>query len=232
MALKSSKVAKSSGNRVEQPVMEADVYNARLVQLIDLGVQPQRAYQGKEKAPANEVMFTYELCDVFMVDEDGKELEDKPRWISETLPFFGVQADMAKSSKRYLAFDPTNEQGGDLSIMLDVPCNLTLVINAKGDKVYENIGNIAAMSAKKKAACPPLQNKARIFDFDEPDLEVFNSLPDWIKKKITEALNFKGSNLEEALGGAAAPKAEEKKAPRVKVEEADPEDDEDDENPY
>ena len=224
MALQSSKIAKSSGNRVEQPEIEADVYPARLVQLIDLGLQPQRAYQGKEKPPANEIMFTHELVDIFMVDADGKEDLKKPRWISETLPFFGIQADMAKSTKRYLALDPTQEWGGDLTKMLDVPCNLTLVINAKGDKRYENIGNIAPMNSKKSAACPELVNPTRVFDFDEPNLEVFNSLPDWIKKKITEALNFKGGKLEALLGGKAAP-PKKQEAPAEEEEESD-------DNPY
>ena len=97
----------TNAKRVEQPLIEADVYPARLVQLIDLGLQAQRPYQGKDKPPVQEVMFTYELVDVFMVNEEGKEQEDKPRWVTETLPFYGLFADKATSTKRYKAFDPT-----------------------------------------------------------------------------------------------------------------------------
>ena len=45
---------KPGGNKnfVAQANIEAGVYPARLVQIIDLGLQPQKAYQGKEKAPA------------------------------------------------------------------------------------------------------------------------------------------------------------------------------------
>lgn len=227
MALKAPK-GNSQANRVEQPVLEADVYPARLVQLLDLGLQPQRAYQGQDKPPAQEIMLTYELTDAFMLDEEGNELEDKPRWISETLPFYGLFADKAKSTQRYKAFDPTEAWEGDFSQAVGMPCNVTIVNNQKGEKVYTNVANVAAMSAKKAANLPELKNEAKVFDLDEPDLAVFNSLPKWIQEKIQGNLNYKGSKLEALLGGKAPAKEEKpKKAPAKPVQEDDEED-----NPY
>lgn len=79
MGLNAKKAAGGS-DRVAQEVLEPGVYPARLVQLIDLGVQPQRPFQGKDKPPAQEIMITYEFTDEFLKDEDGNEIEDKPRW--------------------------------------------------------------------------------------------------------------------------------------------------------
>lgn len=199
-------------DRPQQEVLEADVYRARPVQIIDLGLQPQRPYQGKDKPPVQELMLTYELCDEFMKDEDGNDIEDKPRWISETLPFYGLFADKAKSTQRYNAFDPTSAFDGDFSRCAGVPINLTIVNNAVGDKVYNNVGNVAPMAAKKAATCPELVNPAKVFDLDNPDMEIFNALPEWLRDKIKANLNFQGSALAQKLGGAknAAPKAKEK----------------------
>lgn len=220
MALRAPK-GNAQSNAVEQPLIEADVYPGYLVQLIDLGLQPQRPFQGKEKPPAQEIMLTYELADVFMLDGEGNELEDKPRWISESLPFFGLFADRAKSTLRYKAFDPTEAWGGDFSQAIGMPCNITLVNNVKGDKTYTNIANIASMSAKKAANLPEIKNPTKCFDLDEPDLELFQSLPTWIQDKIKSNLNYKGSKLEALLGkGSPAPKENKK------VEE------EDDDTPY
>lgn len=210
-------VAQKSGNngpRVEQKPIEPGVYPARLVQLIDLGLQAQRPYQGKEKAPAQEIMLTYELVDCFMLDEAGKEVEDKPRWVSETLPLFGLFADRAKSTQRYKAMDPTEAHGGDFSQLIGTPINVTIVNNAVGDKLYTNVANLGPMRPKDAEKCPELKNPSKIFDVDNPDMEVFKSLPQWIQDKIKKNLNYQGSKLEKLAGSAPAEKKEEAPAPK------------------
>src|SRR6187402_3731535 len=121
MALNANKPQTGGKKFAPQANIEAGVYPARLVQLIDLGLQAQRPYQGKDKAPVQEIMLTYELVDEFMKDEEGKDIEDKPRWVSETLPFHGLFADKAKSTQRYLAFDPKQEYEGDFSKAVGSP---------------------------------------------------------------------------------------------------------------
>ncbi len=231
MALKISKNG-NGGNRVEQAVIEADVYRARLVQLIDLGLQAQRAYQGKDKPPAQEIMLTYELVDEFMKDEEGNDVEDKPRWVSETLPFYGLFADKAKSTQRYNVFDPKGDWDGDFTQALGMAINLTIVNNSKGDKVYTNVGNVAAMSEKKVAVCPELCNPITAFDLDDPDMVVFEKLPEWIQKKILDNLNFKGSVLEGKINGDATVKEKPTDKPKKAKPSPEPEDGDVDSNPY
>ncbi len=207
-------------------------YPGRLVQIIDYGLQPQKPYLGKDKPPAQEIGLTYELVDEFMKDEDGKDIEDKPRWVSETLPFYGLYADKAKSTLRYLAFDPDQEWGGDFSKALDVPINVNIVNNKSGDKVYDNVNSIAAMRPKDAANCPALKNTARVFDLDAPDLEIFKGFPQWIQDKIKGNLNYNGSKLQKLLGDdkPAAPKAPPKEENKAAVEP--PFDPDDTANPY
>jgi len=244
MALNTKKLpSQGNKNRVEQPELEPGVYPARVVQILDLGLQAQRPYQGKAKSPAYMISVTYELVDAFMVDEDGNEIEDKPRWVSEEFPIYSLEADMAKSTKRHYALDPEEVHEGDFSKLLDTPCNVTIVINRKGDKVYTNVANVSAMRPRDAAKCPELQNEARFFDLETPDMEVFNGLPKWIQEKIASNLEYKGSALEKLLGEREEDEEEEKpqkparkprNAPKQEEEDEpafDP--DEDDENsPY
>lgn len=237
MALNQKNLPQKESNRVQQANIEPGVYPARVVQIIDLGLQSQRPYAGKEKAPANEVMFTYELVDEFMKDEDGEDVLNKPRWLSEQLPWYGLFADKAKSTQRYLALDPNEELGGDLSKLINSPCNVTVVNNKAGDKVYDNVANIAAMRPKDAANCPELQNPVAVFDLDEPDMAVFNRLPKWIQEKIVGNLNFKGSALEAAIGRGEGAKPEAKKeeakpAPVKKPRQPVVEEDDSDDTPY
>jgi hypothetical protein len=204
--------------RVAQKNLDADVYPGRLVQIIDLGLQPQDPYEGKPKPPINKISFTYELAEEFMKDEDGKDMEDKPRWISEEMALYGLGADKAKSTLRYNAFDPEGVFNGDFARCVGAPVNVTVVNKISKGKTYDNVGNISPMSAKRKATLPELKNPPKVFDLDNPDMDIYNSLPPWIQDKIKGNLNFNGSPLQRKLGGEA------KKTETQVVEEED--------NPY
>lgn len=218
----------NGGNKVAQPVIEPDVYTAYLVQVIDLGLQAQRPYKGEDKPPVHMISVTYELSDVFMLDEDGVEQEDKPRWISEEFPLHSLKADRAKSTARYKAFDPDEEHGGDWSLIAGQAVNVTTANNKSGDKIYTNVSNVAPMNSRKRASMAPIKNPVRVFVLDSPDLEVFNSFPEWIQEKIKNNLNYAGSPLEALLGK----KSSSKPAPTPAPDKAESKADEDDNNPY
>lgn len=242
MALNAKKAGNNDNqNRVAQANLEPGNYPARVVQIIDFGLQAQRPFQGKDKPPVQEIGLTYELVDEFMKDEDGEDILDKPRWISEQIPLHNLKADRAKSTLRYNALDPQGAHDGDFSQLLDVPCMVTVVNNVSGDKVYDNVGAIGPMRARDAANLPELKNAAKFFDLDAPDMEIFNSFPQWIQEKIKANLNYKGSPLEKLAG---APKAKEQDKPvekpdakakpkkEEKPQNADNEDFDADNNPY
>ena len=220
MGLNASKVEMASSNNKKQAQLEAGNYLGRLVQIVDLGLQAQKPYKGEEKPPAHRVMFGYELGTEFMQDEDGNDMEDKPRWISEDFPFHNLKADLAKSTKRIKAIDPKLEKEGRLGEMLGMPCTVTVVVdvNNKTGKSYVNVGNVTP--PMKGIPVPELKNEARLFELDEPDMEIWETLPEWIQNKIKGNLEFNGSPLQKALG-------EEPKKEEPEVEE-----DESDDNPY
>ena len=236
MALNVKKMAKVAEGTKQEPI-EAGTYPARVVQVIDLGLQTQRPYKGEAKKPAHEVMITYELLDEFCLDEEGNEDPEKPRWISETFTLNPLTSDLAKSTKRYKALDPEENFDGDFTLLVETPCMVTVVQNpGKGDnagKVYVNVAGVSAMRPREAAKAPDLVNPPKVFVLDEPDTEIFGSLPEWLQDKIKGNLNFKGSALEdaiEALGGVPAKRepapAPEKKAAVRQAHEAEEEGDE------
>lgn len=239
MALNAKNIRGNNAERIEQPNIEPGTYPARLVQIIDLGLQAQRPYKGQDKPPVQEIMLTYELVDTFMVDKDGNDVEDKPRWISETLPFYGLYADKAKSTQRYTALDPNGDYDGDFSKAIGQPINVTIVNNpGKDGKVYDNVGTVSTMRQKDADKCPELQNPTKVFDLDAPDMDVFNSLPQWIQDKIKENLNYEGSALQKLAGvGNQKKPAAKQDAPKPaknqqRVDEADADQAEHDDAPY
>lgn len=207
MSLNARKVAHSGGKTgPKQEPIDAGTYPIRLAQIIDLGLQPQRPWQGEEKPPAHEMMLTYELLDEFCLDDDGKEDTDKPRWLSETLPLRSLMAEKAKSTQRYYAFDPNEDVDGDFTQLGGAAANASIIQNAGKGKnagnIYNNIQALSSMRPKDAAKAEPLKKgEAKVFVLDDPDVEVFNSLPDWLQDKIKSNLEYQGSELQKLLEG-------------------------------
>ena len=223
----------SAANKKRPPALEAGSYPARLVQIILLGIQASRPYKGEEKPPRLTMRTTYELLDEFMKDDEGNDIEDKPRWITEELPFMSLKADLAKSTKRYYALDPEDKADGDWAKLLEAPCMLTIVAEQDSrpgnDTIYNKVSNVSAMRPKEAAKAPPLKNPALIWDFYDPDVEVFKEFPEWLQEKIKSAVDFEGSLLERALSGGTVVKSkpaktEQKIAEPPAEEEPDQED--------
>lgn len=221
--------AKGNGPSIEP--IDPGAYPGRLVQVIGLGLQAQQ-FEGEEKPPQQEISVTYELSDEFLKDEDGNDDPEKPRFVPETFALYNLAADRAKSTQRYFALDPTEEHGGDWSKLLGTPVLITIVNKAgtgknKG-KVYNNIATVSTMRAKEASKLPALVNPTKFFDFSEPDIDVFMSLPDWMKDKIKKGLEYEGSDLERLVADYK-PK-EEKKEKKKAAKKAEVIEEDDDEN--
>lgn len=202
MALNAKKV-ENTGGGFKQPHLEAGTYPARLVQVIDLGVQKQRPYQGQEKDPKQEIYTTYEILDEFIVDEEGNVDESKPRWISENFTFNNLEVDRAKSTVRYLGIDPKVEHDGDWEKLLGTPVMITISAKAgtgkHEGKVFNNIIGVAPMRPKEAEKAEELKNPTKFFVTDAPDMDVFMSLPQWLQDRIKEMEDYKGSILNRAV---------------------------------
>jgi len=194
------------GDFTPQEALEPKSYPARLVQLVLMGLQPSRPFKGQAKDPREQLYVTYELSHEFMVDEDGNPDPTKPRWIGENFPFYNLEADRATSTQRYNALDPAGSAGGDWLALIGTACQITVTKEPRKDgKGFTNyVSNVSPAMEVPGYTQPELVNEPRIFDIDEPDMEVFEELPKWLKEKIRTNLNFEGSKLQQLLGGSSA----------------------------
>lgn len=222
MALNAKEKKFEGGNKVEQPNMDAGTYPGRVVQVLDLGVQEQQPFKGEPKPPVQELMVTYEFADEFIKDEEGNDVEDKPRWLSETFPLHPLASDLAKSTKRYYAIDPEVEEDGDWTALVTRPVMITVVNNpGKGKnagKVYNNIASVSAMRKKEADKLPELKNPAKVLDLDDASTaDILLTLPQWIVDKIKGGLEWEGCAVQKALDGGAKKGAKEEKKPAKKA---------------
>jgi len=165
---------------------------ARLVNLIDLGHQPGFEWQGEQIKSQYKIAFTYELT-------GSMTQEGMPHHVTEDVNVSDYVGDgiISKMMKRVFALDPTgviSDNGKNLPALIGLPCMVTIQHNKNG---YEKISEVSG--APEGIPVPELKNDPKIFNMDEPDMNLYHKLPDYVKDKMQKALDFNETALSKEL---------------------------------
>lgn len=146
--------------------------------IVDMG------YQETNWGDKQKVCFTWELPSQLM--DDGR-----PMSISSTYTLsLNEEANMRKALESWRSQKFTDEElgGFDLKKVLGKPCMLNIVHSPDGK--YANIANygvgVSPVPKEMREGIPPAQNELLWYDVDEHDQSVFDKLPKWLQKKISE----------------------------------------------
>jgi hypothetical protein len=175
--------AKKSTSNVSQP--DFGTHMARPVGIVDLGHQPGFEWNGKEIKSAYKLRLTYELPNSTM--EDGR-----PHWVHEDVTNSDNEKSTLAARVRSLGGDFSNLTG-----MLGNPCMVTLVEGKNGYAKIDGQGGVGGVPAGMPV--PELVNDTFTLDLENPDLDVYESLPEFIQERIKENLDFENSKLEAML---------------------------------
>jgi hypothetical protein len=179
MSLNMQKLSKPTNSATRSRVAEG-TYPARLVQIVSLGVQ-EGEWKGERKVNPK-VTLTFELP-TETITING---EEQPRWISKE---FNLSLHEKSSLTPIVkALDPAG-QCKDLSELLGKPCMVQVGSTETGNAKITSI--VAPMKGMPVAE---IYNPAKMlaFDFDNPDLEMFATFPQFMQEKIKSAINYNG----------------------------------------
>ena len=199
--------------------LETGTYAARIVQIIGLGVQERRPFQGEQKPPAPFIRITFELPyeTIEITDRNSGEVTNQPRWLSKEMVFSG--AEMSTCVKWMKKLDPTNEFGGDWAKALGKECQVYVqATQGKKDpsKWYNDVKDILACPKGMQVPDFYAPEKQMVFStrhVDSRTVENFNNMPKWIQEKITSAVDFEGSPLQQALSSPQTGSNQQKQTP-------------------
>lgn len=189
--------------------------DARLVHVIDLGLQERPPWKGVKKAPCNQILVGFELLDHFMpADEDYQGGDDftpdetAPRYVSRILKVYQPnprRSSATQEEEYYAALDPKNEFEGDWSQLVGRPCSVVLKNNEKDGKKYLNINGLVPAHPKIPYREPVMD--LVVFDTETFDEKVFEGLYEWVQNIINERIvdpgepmKYKESRVEEPAG--------------------------------
>jgi hypothetical protein len=159
-------------------------YFGRFVQVVNIGIQTRDPYQGQDKKPVNQIVFTVEVPKL-RVEIEGVS---KPRWFSKQIVFFNSEASVLTKM-----IGPLTDNG-DLVSLLNKPVTVQIGVTSTGKNKV-----IAFTACPEEVTVPPLESPITVFDFYNPDVEEFGHLNPWIKKLIVNALDFNESRLQRLL---------------------------------
>lgn len=177
--------ATAKGGNFKQ--VPAGNYVARCFQLIDLGTQTSEKFGNA----THKIRIGWEILDT---DADGQPLTIErdgqafPMTVSaEYTLSLGDKANLRKmlASWRGRDFTPEELKGFDVSKLLGAYCmvNVTQTEGREG-KVYANVSTVTPLPKQLATSKPAGVHKLQQLDLDNPDMEVFGSLPEFLQTKI------------------------------------------------
>ena len=184
------------------PKLEGGVYTAISSAIVDLGLQKNEKFDKTQR----KFMMIWTILNE-TIEVNGEQL---PRQLSKEYSFsLHEKSTLRKDLQawRGKAFTEEELRGFNILNVLNVPCQLQVLLEEKNGKSYNNIASIMALP--KGTEVDRLDN-TYYFDIETTDSwKNWTKIPQWIQDRIKKAINYKNSGLEEYVAGIKEEKAEE-----------------------
>ena len=164
--------------------IEEGTYTGTCYAIIDNGDQ----YSETFKKYSHKVTLMWELLDTF-IEVDG---EQQPRSISKTYTLsLNEKSDLRKDLRSWRGREFTDEEleGFELKNVLGVPCLLNIIHKTGTERTYAVIAGI--MKMPKGATAPKLISDEIYFDLEESPLDMIDTLPEFLQKRIKDSPTYK-----------------------------------------
>jgi hypothetical protein len=191
------------------------VFLARCYKMVDVGTQTETGQFGTKE---NRKIYLYwELLQTADGDPVKMENGDQPFSIFNSYKLsMHPKANLRKHLDAWRGKKFTEEEAADFDVtkLLDKFCLLQITHSTSkdGQKTYANID--AIMSTKKTA---PGVNEISSFNIENPDMDVFNALPEWLQAKIEDAPEWEESDDTADAPAAPAVKKEDVQEDQIDI---------------
>jgi len=180
-------IATNEGGGNYTPV-EAGTYAARCYQMVHIGTVEENI-MGENKV-MNKVRLSWELPTELKEFKEGEG--EKPYSVSKE---FNLSMHEKATLRKFLegwrgkAFTEDEAKRFDITALLGKPCMLSIIHKeTKAGKVRAEINSISNMP--KGMTCPEQINESYEFNYDSFDEEKFNKLPDFLKDKMRQSVEY------------------------------------------
>lgn len=180
----------ATNNAIQRELIPAGNYIARCYQMIEIGTITE-VIMGQSKQ-LKKVRIGWELPEETRVF--SQEKGEQPFVISQEFTLsLHEKSNLRKVLASWRGKDFTEEEAKsfDVTKLLGIPCMLNVIHKpSKTDptRIYEQIGSISPLP--KSIQCPSQVNSTIRLEYDSFNHEVFESLPDFIRDKMKQSLEY------------------------------------------
>ena len=164
-------------------VLPAGNYPGRLVEIIDMGTQPE-TYEGVTKN-AKKVRLGWEICDVDERRDDGKPFVVRRKFTASLHERSGLTK-VLKAWGVYKDGEPLN-----FASLIGKPCMLAVSHTVEGDQTYVRIETVAPVP--KGMAVIEAETEPIVFDLDAPDADILAGFNEKFAEVIKSSPEYKAS---------------------------------------
>ena len=219
----------SSGGGFEKRLLPTGTALVRFGGYIDLGVQPQKPFQGKAKPPAPEAKLVFYVVGGMGTDLEGKlvpfrtEEDVQQGYFPMLSPFYDLAISTNEKSKSTAIFNAINYAGDAKHYVEKLGGLYLLPISVTEDKKYNEYDfrkltkPVDVMTGQLYQAPELPDDKYQLFLWNSPTIEQWKSIEiegtrtvkvdgvettkskNYIQEKIQKATNFVGSPIENLL---------------------------------
>lgn len=177
---------------------------ARLMSIVDVGIQHQEPYQGKIKKPCQQVILGFDLVDD--LDDDGKPIRITTGYFPLNVSVNFKTKTLHEKSKLFgivKSLDPTgNIFKMDFNNLIGLPSIVTVKLDTRvgndgKERTYANFDGCSPVPEIEGFTIAESSNDPYIFDMEEPNLEVWTALQERLKVMVREAVNYPESAIRE-----------------------------------
>ena len=206
-------IAKSAGSSTPREPIPAGAYAARCYSIVDLGTR-EEIIQGNAKV-LRKVRVTFELPTERRVFSEEKG--EQPCVISKEFNLTLSEKSTLRSflkSWRGKDFTEAEAKAFDVANLIGAPCLLNIIHvagKANPSRMYDEISSVSPLP--KGMTCPAQENPSFEFSLDEYDQAAFESLPNFLKEKVSGSFEFRDLLAQGVASTGAAPAPAKPAAP-------------------
>lgn len=179
----------ATDNGQKREIIPAGNYVARCYQMIHIGTVIENI-MGEDKT-LNKVRIGWELPEELRTFDVAKG--EQPLVISKEYTLsLNEKATLRKTLASWRGKDFSEDEckGFNILKLIGVPCMLNII--HKTSKAGNDYADIAGVTpVPKSMKCPEQFNKSIVWDFEQPDYVLLETLPDFIKDKIKSSVEYK-----------------------------------------
>ena len=168
--------------------VEAGMHQARCYGIIDIGTQDGIYGQKKQMV----ILWVLPEC----LHTFNAEVGEEPAVLSR---FFGASLNEKSNLRAVLQswrgkpFTPEELAGFEMRTVLDAPCLLNVIHQEKDGNTRAQISSVSPIMKGQEVPASPLP--AVYYEIEDLTGGDFNLLPNWLRKKIGDSMEFKARNI-------------------------------------